>query len=89
MTGVYPRRHPRSPLDPLFFVAFDQRIDPAAVLETIQVSASGQAVILNLARKNEVKANDEVSGLVKNTPGGPLAGFSRQPTPAAGYRPFR
>ncbi len=31
------------PLEPLIFIAFDQRIDPAAVLETIQVSAGGQA----------------------------------------------
>ena len=35
---AYPGNSPQ-PLDPIFFVAFDQRIDPAAVLKTIQVTA--------------------------------------------------
>ncbi len=46
--GPSPRRRPRSPTgrrasarsrgDPLLFAAFDQRIDPAAVLETVQAA---------------------------------------------------
>jgi hypothetical protein len=38
MTTSYPYDVPQ-PLEPLFFIAFDQRIDPAAVLDTIQVNA--------------------------------------------------
>jgi uncharacterized protein YfaS (alpha-2-macroglobulin family) len=55
------------PLDPLFFIAFDQRVNPGAVLETIQVTAGGSPVSLRLATEGEVKADERVSRLVENT----------------------
>ncbi|MFN3309840.1 MAG: Ig-like domain-containing protein, partial [Anaerolineales bacterium] len=44
------------PRQPLFFVAFDQRIEPAKVLETIQVYAENQRIDLRLATEAEIQA---------------------------------
>ena len=63
------------PVDPLIFIAFDQRIDPAAVLETIQVQADGQDVELTLAKDEEIQANDTLKNLVKNTADGRWLAF--------------
>lgn len=52
--------------DVLMFVAFDQLIDPAAVLRTLRVSASGQVVPIRLATAEEVSADGTVSQAVKN-----------------------
>ena len=38
---TYPDNSPQ-PLEPIFFILFDQRIDPAAVLKTIQVTAGSR-----------------------------------------------
>ena len=54
------------PLEPLIFIAFDQRIDPAAVLKTIQVNAGGQPVSLELATEADIQANEQVRRRVKN-----------------------
>ena len=61
---MYPSSSPQT-RDPLFFIAFDQRIDPAAVLETIQVTAGGQAVQLVMANDGEIKKDSQVSQIVK------------------------
>ncbi len=45
------------PLEPLFLIVFDQRIDPEAVLGTVQVTAGGQAVSTRLATGDELKAD--------------------------------
>ncbi len=58
------------PRNPLFFSAFDQRIDPQAVLKTIQVSAGREPVSLKLASQEQIEANPTVKNLVKNTPEG-------------------
>ncbi|PKN92309.1 MAG: hypothetical protein CVU44_14300 [Chloroflexi bacterium HGW-Chloroflexi-6] len=55
------------PLEPLFFVTFDQRIDPTAVLETIQVYAGNNLVNLRLATQAEVDADEVLSGMAENT----------------------
>ncbi len=57
---LYPTYGPQA-RDPLLFVAFDQRIDPAAVLATITASAGGQSVPLRLATQDEVAADANVS----------------------------
>ncbi len=70
------------PLEPLFFIAFDQRIDPQAVLETIHVSAASQPVSLVLASEAEIQADKQVSNLVKNTLEGRwLAFHAKEPFP--------
>ena len=66
---VMTRSHPSGdaqPLEPLFFIAFDQRIDPAAVLETISVTADGKDVNIQLASADEIAADENVSRLVDN-----------------------
>ncbi|HLG14839.1 MAG TPA: DUF6049 family protein [Blastocatellia bacterium] len=52
--------------DPLMFVEFDQRIDPAAALETIRVRAGRTELKTRLAGQEEVDADETVSRLAKN-----------------------
>ncbi len=59
---TYPYNEPQ-PLNPLFFVAFDQRINPAAVLETIRVTADSQKVDVVMASEAELKADKTVGSL--------------------------
>ncbi|MBC8503639.1 MAG: hypothetical protein H8D34_02205, partial [Chloroflexi bacterium] len=57
----YPNSGNPQPLDPIFFVSFDQRIGPAAVLETIQVTADGEPVQVRLATEEEISERPEIS----------------------------
>jgi uncharacterized protein YfaS (alpha-2-macroglobulin family) len=61
----FPSNSPQ-PLDPLIFVSFNQRIDPQAVLQTIQLSAEGQPVQIKLATDEEIDAEETVKSYVKN-----------------------
>jgi uncharacterized protein YfaS (alpha-2-macroglobulin family) len=61
----YPNSSPQ-PLDPIFFISFDQRIDPASVLEKIQVMAGSNNVGLVLATQEEIEKDEQVSQLVKS-----------------------
>ncbi len=54
------------PLDPLFFIAFDQRIDPQAVLLTIQVTANNDNVSIKMATEEDIQADKQISSMVKN-----------------------
>ena len=82
MTTSYPYDVPQ-PLDPLFFIVFDQRIDPQAVLDKIQVNAGNQPVGLLLASENEIREDKQVSGLVKRTQEGRWLAFrAQEPLPA-------
>ena len=74
MTASYPDGTPQ-PAEPIFFIAFDQRVDPAAVLETTQVSAGNQTFRMKLADEAEVQADKQVAVLVKNTPQGRWLAF--------------
>ena len=65
LTSSYPNGGSR-PLDPLFYVAFDQKIDVDAVFSKIQVTADGQPVIVQLATEEEITANKQVEQFVKN-----------------------
>ena len=79
---TYPYDTPQ-PLEPLFFVAFDQRIDPADVLKTIQVYAGNQRASLVLATETDIENDKQVSQLVENaTEGRWLAFKATQPFPA-------
>ncbi|MFN2113687.1 MAG: Ig-like domain-containing protein [Anaerolineales bacterium] len=60
MEDYYPTNSAQ-PLDPLFFVSFDQRIDPEAVLAKIQVTAGSQQVKVRLANQEEIEADEVVS----------------------------
>jgi uncharacterized protein YfaS (alpha-2-macroglobulin family) len=65
MTNYYPSYGPQ-PLDPLFYIEFDQRIQPEAVLETITVEADNRVVELELATEEEISADERVSRLAEN-----------------------
>ncbi|MCA1900157.1 MAG: Ig-like domain-containing protein, partial [Chloroflexi bacterium] len=72
---TYPYSDTPQPLKPLFFVSFDQRIDPAAVLEKIQVTAGSEQVSLVLATQEEIDADKQVSQLAKNAEEGRWLAF--------------
>ncbi len=81
ITSQYPIDIPQ-PLEPLIFIAFDQRIDPAAVLEKIQISAGNQPVQIILASEEEIQQNIQIHSLVKNTLEGRWLAFkAAQPLP--------
>lgn len=52
--------------DPLFFAAFDQLVDPPAVLNTLSVTAGGEEVEVRLAAAEEVAADSTVSALARS-----------------------
>ncbi len=51
--------------DPLIFVSFDQRIDPQAVLKTIQAAVEDTVFPLRLATDDEIAADEAMSRLTK------------------------
>lgn len=55
--------HESLALDQLWVLVFDQRIDPAAVLPTIHVTAGGDDVPLRLASAAEVAADDSARNI--------------------------
>jgi uncharacterized protein YfaS (alpha-2-macroglobulin family) len=78
---TYPDNSPQ-PLKPLFFVAFDQRIDLAKVLKTISVRAGGQHVGIVLASQTEIDKDERVSQLSQDAPEGRWLAFrATQPFP--------
>lgn len=66
MVTSYPSNS-SAPLDPIFFIAFDQRIDPAAVLKTIQVHEQFKNADVVLASEAEIVKDETVSSLVEST----------------------
>jgi uncharacterized protein YfaS (alpha-2-macroglobulin family) len=64
LTSSYPPEGPQA-RNPLLFAAFDQRIDPAAVLETIKVKAGGTILATALASTDEVDKDEAVTRLAK------------------------
>jgi uncharacterized protein YfaS (alpha-2-macroglobulin family) len=70
------------PLDPIFFVAFDQRVDPQAVLDTIVVVAVGDQVELKLATEEEISEDKTVNRLIESHPESRWLAFkATQPLP--------
>ncbi|MBM3125468.1 MAG: hypothetical protein FJZ87_10420 [Chloroflexi bacterium] len=61
----YPGSNPQ-PLDPILFAAFDQRIDPQAVLRSIEAFAGNQSVNLLLATEEEIEKDVRVAELAEN-----------------------
>lgn len=58
-SGVYP-------LNPLILAAFDQKIDPEAVLARISVTANGRSVPVRLATEAEIEADGRIKQMVGN-----------------------
>jgi hypothetical protein len=90
VTLTYPSNEPQ-PLEPLFFIQFDQRVNPAAVLKTLQVTAASQPVELELlsdsgastgAAADALRADERARWLLKNAlPGRWLAFHATRPLP--------
>ncbi|HSR35464.1 MAG TPA: alpha-2-macroglobulin family protein [Anaerolineae bacterium] len=82
MTAYYPSTEPQ-PLNPLFLVAFDQRVKPEAVLETIQVTADRHAVPVRLADDKEIDADKAARRMADGAGDGRwLAFMAQEPLPA-------
>jgi alpha-2-macroglobulin len=64
VTESYPTDGPTT-RNPLLFVGFDQRINPAAVLKTVKLTATGRAWSLRLATNEEVEKDEAVRQRVK------------------------
>jgi hypothetical protein len=71
----YPYSNEPQPLDPTFFASFDQRIDPVAVLKTMEIEVEGKPVSFRMATAEEIEADEDVSRLVENTPEGRWLAF--------------
>ncbi len=63
---TYPDANTPQRLDTLMFVELDQRIDPAAVLKSIKVTAGNTQLPLRLATNEEIEADQSVKELRKN-----------------------
>ena len=74
IVASYPDFSPQ-PLDPIFFIAFDQQIDPQAVLRTIQVRAGSQNVDIALVSQTDIDADPRISQWAKDTPDGRWLAF--------------
>ncbi len=78
----YPSNGPHV-LESLMFAAFDQRIHPEAVLETIHVSAGGEEVPVRLATEEEVKADKRIKRMADDAMEGRWLAFrAQEPFPA-------
>ena len=82
VTATYPADGPQ-PLDPLFFIGFDQRVDPSAVLETIRVTAGSSAIPLRRVGEAEIQKNDRWKAYLDAAQPGRWVAFQAQsPLPA-------
>lgn len=83
VTLTYPSNTEPQPLNPIFFIHFDQRVDIMAVLNTIQVSAAGQTYGLERITEAEVKADKRANWVLQNSVEGRWAAFRvKDPLPA-------
>ncbi len=71
------------PLEPILFAQFDQRIDPAKLIELAQVTARGQSYALRLATQEEIASDNRIAGLIAAAqPDRWLAFMAAEPFPA-------
>jgi len=79
----YPEFEPQ-PQDPIIFIAFDQQIDPEAVLETISVTASREQFELSLVTQEEAEADEQIKRRLEQTRDGYWLAFrADEPFPTA------
>ncbi|MCK5793647.1 MAG: hypothetical protein KAH12_03010, partial [Anaerolineales bacterium] len=82
MEDYYPSYGPQ-PLEPLFFISFDQRIDPSAVIDHIQVTAGNLPVQIKLATQEEIQEDEYVSRRIDYAEEGRWLAFrALEPLPA-------
>ncbi|HEX6369917.1 MAG TPA: alpha-2-macroglobulin family protein [Longimicrobium sp.] len=73
-TGSWPHGGPTR-REPVLLVAFDQRVDPGAVLRTIRLRDGRRDVPVRLATAQEVEADSAVRALVRGLPAGRWVAF--------------
>jgi hypothetical protein len=66
ITSKYPEGISQ-PQNPLIYVSFDQRVDPAAILKVTSLTAGGKPVAIRLSTESEWKNNSVISARVKNS----------------------
>ncbi len=64
--NFFPGKDTVRPRDVLMFAEFDQRINPAAILAKLRVTAGSTQIATRLATKEEIDADETVKDLVKN-----------------------
>jgi uncharacterized protein YfaS (alpha-2-macroglobulin family) len=64
MVQSYPGKEYTQARDSVMFIAFDQRIDPVAMMNSIQVRSGATVLRARLATKEEIAANVQVKQLV-------------------------
>lgn len=72
---AYPYEFEPRPLEPLFFIAFDQRVEAEAVLKTVHVEAGGSVVPTRLADEAEIAADKTVQSWTESIPEGRWLAF--------------
>lgn len=71
---IYPSGGPQR-LDPLIFASFDQRIDPDAMLESVEVKAGGQTYPVRPATEEEIAADSRIAGITSRAQEGRWLAF--------------
>ena len=71
---AYPKDGPTR-RDTPFFVSFNQRIDPAAVLKAIKVQSGGKTFALELLTEDELKSDETLKSLAANAQEGRWLAF--------------
>jgi alpha-2-macroglobulin len=70
------------PTQPVFVASFDQRVDPAAVVAAMRVTAGGDQVAVRLATPAEIAADEQATALTSTlTEGRWMAFIAEQPLP--------
>ncbi len=70
------------PLDPIVFIAFNQRIDQQAVLDTITIQAGSRTAGLKLVSEEEANEDEQVKRMIANAQEGRWIAFrSQEPLP--------
>jgi alpha-2-macroglobulin len=64
-TRFYPQHGPQ-PLEPLFYVALNQAVEPEAALSAVSLTANGRSFSLRLATESEIEADETVNRMVAN-----------------------
>ncbi|MCD4753926.1 MAG: hypothetical protein K8R40_12715, partial [Anaerolineaceae bacterium] len=86
LIASYPHSDEPQDLEPLFFAAFDKRINPADVLPLIHATADNQSFTVRLATEEEVAAEEQLSYRLENTPEGRWLAFkAEKPLPKDAY----
>ena len=74
IVSSYPASSPQ-PLDPVFVIVFDQRIDPLSVLPTLRVNAGGRQASIVLADGDDLKRDPAAGRMAEGAPEGRWIAF--------------